>query len=920
MDEKSIILDKIKVMNKMKKLLSTITVLVLLFSFSGVHAQATIFFNGTVTDLNGAIVANHYVYVQDSTTGQIDSAMTNSGGFYSMSVTFQNSQGMALVYTYDCNQVQHMATYFYGPQGVFSHYFSICNGGCSASYTYSTAPGTNAIQFTGTGYGAHPFTFSWDFGDGHTSNLQNPVHTYGQASAYGVYLTVTDSTGCSATYYDTVYTGGCSAFFTSHPDSANTNSMIFNGSASGTINPVYSWTFGDGSFGIGQNPTHTYNAPGTYAVCLTIIDSLTNCSDTYCDSIVVGTGSNVCIADFTYNHVNNLTYLFLDRSIPNSATYFWDFGDSTTSTHKSPSHTFPANGTYNVCLTITKTDFFGNVLCTDTHCDTVVVNSTGNCNVAWGFYPDSNAANSYSFWHQGNPNSIVTWDFGDGHTSNVSFPNHTYSSSGTYLVCFTIDSCPTVCDTLVVGAGNNCSAQFTYSGGQNTTAQFFNQSVNATTYLWDFGDSTSSTLHSPSHTYAKNGTYLVCLTIIQTDFLGNIICTDTYCDLVQVGTAAGCHAGFGVTTQGLTASFNDQSTGTGPFNYSWSFGDGTGSSQQNPAHTYAQSGTYNVCLSIWDSTCADTTCMTITVSNNNFCNIYGNVTLFNGVPADYATVYLIDYDSAQGTLTGIDTLQITPADSGTFTFTNVAFSSFFVKAALDSVSAHYVSYMPTYYNHELFWNHATYVGCNPIGMQYLINMIPGNNPGGPGFIGGLVSQGANKTNGPGDPVGGVDVLLLDNNDNSIAHTITDVNGKFNFPYLAWGTYKVYVEIPAKYSNPNIVTIGPNDPSVTDLIFKVNKKDITTGIFDLNLTALSGVEFYPNPVENQAIITFNLDKNTDMTLQVIDMTGKLLIETPYSLNAGDQNLQIDMSQLIDGMYMLNLNTDDGRSYQKKFIKL
>jgi PKD repeat protein len=915
MDVKSIILGKFKVMNQMKKLLSAITMLVLLFSFSGLHAQATVFFNGTVTDLNGAIVQNHYVYVMDSATGQIDSAMTNSGGFYAMQVTFQNSQGMALVYTYDCNQVQHSGTYLYNQQGAYAHYFSICTGSCSASFTYSTAPGTNAIQFNGTGYGAHPFTFSWDFGDGHTSNLQNPVHSYSFASAYGVYLTITDSTGCSATYYDTVYVnsggGNCNVAWGFYPDSNATNSYTF--WHQGNPNSIVTWDFGDSTTSHLQSPSHAYSSPGVYVVCFTI-DSC----PTVCDTLVVG-NTATCNADFRYNHVNNLTFQFLDLSTPNNATYFWDFGDSTTSTHKSPAHTFPTSGTYNVCLTITKTDFLGNVICSDTYCDSVVVTGGSNCNVNWGFYPDSNAANSYSFWHQGNPNSIVTWDFGDGHTSNVSFPNHTYSSSGTYQVCFTIDSCPTVCDTLVVGGGNNCSAQFTYSGGQNTTVQFFNQSVNATTYLWDFGDSTTSTLHSPSHTYASNGTYLVCLTIFKTDFLGNVICTDIFCDLVQVGSGAGCHANFGVATQGLTASFTDQSTGTGPFNYSWSFGDGTGSNQQNPVHTYGQSGTYNVCLAIWDSICGDTICKSIIVSNNNLCNIYGNVAL-NGVPADYATVYLIEYDSAQGTLTAMDTLNITPTDSGMFSFVNVPFTSFFIKAALDSMSSHYVSYMPTYYDHELFWNHATYVGCNPAGFRFAINMIPGNNPGGPGFIGGLVSQGANKTNGPGDPIAGVDVLLLDINDNSIAHTVTDANGKFSFPYLAWGTYKVYVEIPAKFSNPHVVTIGPNDPSVTDLIFKVNKKDITTGIFDLNISELQGVGFYPNPVENQAIVTFALDKNTDMTLQVIDMTGKLLIEVPYSLNAGDQRLQIDMSQLLDGMYMFRLNTNDGRAFYKKFIKL
>ena len=92
----------------------------------------------------------------------------------------------------------------------------------------------------------------------------------------------------------------------------------------------------------------------------------------------------------------------------------------------------------------------------------------GNCNFAFGASPSVMNPNAYNFWHQyssgnpgGMPNSIV-WNFGDGTSSTQNMPSHIYSNPGTYVYCVTIDSCPTVCDTLIVGSGGNpnCNASY----------------------------------------------------------------------------------------------------------------------------------------------------------------------------------------------------------------------------------------------------------------------------------------------------------------------------------------------------------------------------------------------------------------------------------------------------------------------------
>lgn len=201
------------------------------------------------------------------------------------------------------------------------------------------------------------------------------------------------------------------------------------------------------------------------------------------------------------------------------------------------------------------------------------------------------------------------WDFGDLSTSTQSAPTHTYAADGTYTVCLTATSpCGynQTCSTITVC--NAVTASFLQStAGLN--ANFMDMSGGtATTWSWDFGDSNTSTAQSPSHTYAAGGTYNVCLIV------GNLCGEmDTICQSVSV--CGPNTAGFMSTPTGLSNNFMDMSTGAVD-NWMWDFGDAGTSTQQNPSHTYAAPGTYNVCL-IVSNNCgnSDTTCMSITVCN-----------------------------------------------------------------------------------------------------------------------------------------------------------------------------------------------------------------------------------------------------------------------------------------------------------------
>ena len=162
-----------------------------------------------------------------------------------------------------------------------------------------------------------------------------------------------------------------------------------------------------------------------------------------------------------------------------------------------------------------------------------------------------------------------------------------------------------------------CLAFYQYTLGQCPTVGFFDGSTASGSILawsWDFGDGGTHALQNPAHTYAANGSYIVCLTISTDDF-----CQDTYCDTITITCIAppSCQASYQYTLgQCPTVGFFDGSTASGSIlAWSWDFGDGGTHALQNPTHTYGQNGTYLVCLTIsTDDFCQNTYCDSITVS------------------------------------------------------------------------------------------------------------------------------------------------------------------------------------------------------------------------------------------------------------------------------------------------------------------
>lgn len=651
---------------------------------------------------------------------------------------------------------------------------------------------------------------------------------------------------------DSLVTGSCSASFI--VSNVTGSQATFNATASTGSGAIsYGWDFGDGSIWAPSTSTsqvaHSYNAPGTYIVCLTITDS-SSCTSTYCDSVVIS-GTSGCQSFYTYNNssvVGNRVYFYGSPTPSFGNTYAWNMGDGSTYGTRNVVHNYQNAGTYGVCLTITNTNG-----CTDTYCDTITVSAgAGPCDANFTITPDSSTSNLFHF-----------------------------TNTSTY---------------------------------NNTPA----------TAYWTFGDgSTSRGFNNTSHTYWAAGTYTVCLHIVS----GN--CSDSTCQTITVTSVPSptCSAGFTFmpdSTNGNRIYFNSTSTSSlsNP-TYYWSFGDGntrsgTSSFFQNPTYTYTNPGTYNVCHIIIAGNCSDTVCQTITTNGPTQPVYIGGQIMTGNNYAQEGMVYLIDYDANTQMLTAVDSTII---DSmGYYYFQANPGDNVTIKAALGSNDPNYAGYLPTYYGDSLLWSGATFITV-PLNHTYTynINMIAGTNPGGPGFVGGNVQQGANKAEG--DPVAGVPVLLLDANMNAVAYTYSDANGAYAFNNLAYGTYYIHPDILNLPTNPLMVTISANSPSVANAIMVVNSTHvdgfITTSIDFVRFSEAGKV--VPNPTTGLSSLQFTLLEASNIQTSIMDLTGKTLWNKSQTLAAGSHKVQLDLQELPAGVYLIKAATKDGEAFYTKLVK-
>ncbi len=482
----------------------------------------------------------------------------------------------------------------------------------TASATPTTIVAGESVTFDGgASGGATPYSWFWDFdGDG-TSSQEDPTHTFNNEGSYNCELTVTDD--CGQTDSDsvliTVNPGlSCDA---GGPYSGDIcNPVQFDGTASGGHGGnTYSWTFGDGDSGTGEDPSHQYDSDGSYTATLTVTDSE---GDTVSDTAPVTISTAALSADaggpYSGSVCSPVSFTGSASGGCQPYTWSWDFGDGDNGNGQFPSHQYDSDGTYTVTLTVTSDDG-------DSDTDTATVNiATDALSVdAGGPYSDI-VGNDIDFTGSADggcePYSWL-WDFGDGETSNQQNPSYSYDEDGTFTVTLTVtDSVGTVesdsTTATIDPADVVADAGGPYYGAVGEQVQFSGSASIGQppyTYFWDFGDGETGSGQNVAHTYdapnADEG-YDVVLTV--TDANGNSDWDDTKAYISgssdePTANANGPYSGIVDQQIQFTGSAFG---GAAPYSWSWDFGDGSSSDMQNPVHTYTDIGEYTVTLTVTD--------------------------------------------------------------------------------------------------------------------------------------------------------------------------------------------------------------------------------------------------------------------------------------------------------------------------------
>lgn len=485
--------------------------------------------------------------------------------------------------------------------------------GVRSSFTHTQPTVCSApanISFTNTSTGPPTLTYLWDFGDGNTSTLLNPVHTYTVNGTYTATLVTFSSAGCQDTARSNpIIIGGYNTSF-SYPASVCINEIVNFTNTSTPIPVNANWTFGDGGTASGINTTYSYPVPGVYNVRL--YNTYGNCIDSVDQNITVNPRP---VADFmapvTSRCEPPLTVNFQDLSTGGAVAWQWDFGDGNTSTQQNPLHTYTNYGNFTV--TLIATNVFG---CTDTITRTDYI----RIRRAAISIPALPARGCIPFTISPVPvisalDAVTSfeWDFGDGGTSFLPNPTHTYTVQGTYTVRLIITTSTGCRDTLnipfSVQVGSKPVANFSATPNPvcaRKPVQFTDLSVPADEWYWDFGDGSTSTLQNPVHNYTDTGYFTIRLIALNNGCADTITIPNYIYVLPPI-------ARFTYTPDcgnRLRFSFTDQSVG--PLTWEWDFGDGSPVvNLQNPVHLYSSLGTYPVQLIVTNGGCADTTIQTI---------------------------------------------------------------------------------------------------------------------------------------------------------------------------------------------------------------------------------------------------------------------------------------------------------------------
>ncbi len=531
-------------------------------------------------------------------------------------------------------------------------------------------------------------SYFWEFGNGATSTVQNPIYQFPQGGTYTVQLTATSPQGCvdSISQTITIITNPITSFVPTSNLGCGPLDVNFANTTTGSYITSYFWNFGypaNGPFSIQQNPgTITFPSPNLQDTSYIISLSATNqCGTTsYLDTILVKPTPIASFGTSVSTGCSPLSVNFLNTSIGSPTNFIWSFGDGSFSTQQNPSHVFttPTNDTtFNVMLIAindcgSDTTYFPIYVLPNT------VTSFFNTNPTAGCAPLDVEFTNFSLG-----STTYYWNFGDGQVSNAQSPSHVYTGAGNFtaqLIASNGCAYDTSNITITVYPKPNVSFNVQQSSlCTNEDFVFVNSSVQLSNVVWSFGDGTGSNVYSPTHDYSTAGTFVVSL-VGSSSVNG---CLDTAYQTINVIQGPDLQYDEYVFEGCLpqTIQFNELSnTATSAV---WDFDDGTQGIGPSATHTYTSAGTFAPVVIAQNAFgCTDTATFTVIVHPNPIaafqlsdvaiCDLPVNISTNN--LSQGAVSYSWDFDN--GTTSVLNAPQVTYVLSGLYEVSLIAYNQF----------------------------------------------------------------------------------------------------------------------------------------------------------------------------------------------------------------------------------------------------
>ncbi len=516
-------------------------------------------------------------------------------------------------------------------------------------------------------------SYSWDFGDGFTSQNLNPTHQYADTGFYTIQLIASNQCGADTTYETHEVSSTHKPFGSFLPSlfSACPGTPItFNNNSTTENSTVFSWDFKNGNTSNQWSPVETFNTTGNYNVELI--------------------ASNNCGSDTAYRNIDISPSLpftaFLSSSIPwgenacigeditfsisgiNLASIIIDFGDGGISNQLISTHSYAIADTYTVKSIATN-------YCGDAFEDSIIViiDSLGATVAADFFWQNACPGDTLYLNNSSTNASESIWDFGDGASSSDFNTKHLFNDIGPHDITLIAQSSCNRKDTTTYSIQLDSTLQPSFSNFSITPNAYIDAACISTPiiftpgntnyshdHMWYFGDNTSSSSTISTHSYTNSGEYPVFFSV--TNGCGNT--TYSLVKTLKVADNIQAKANFDLQKTNFCIGetfelFDLSQPSPSPHSY-WDMGDGNiiSPSTSNISYEYDSAGTYEIKLIIPEpNSCGtDTAKVIIEVKGVNLSFDHNHACIedsvfFNNTSSDNATDWKWDFGDGDTALT-----------------------------------------------------------------------------------------------------------------------------------------------------------------------------------------------------------------------------------------------------------------------------